>query len=391
MTIENDILGTASSPLLQGTAGTRLRLASLRHRWFLIAVILPVLLTTVYYALIASDQYISESRFVIRAPNMRQPQVSTLANLIQTTGMADGQMQTDEVMDYVRSRNALADLSRRIDVRAKFANPAADFLSRYPRPFQSDRFERLHRFYNQMVDIHLDHDTNAAVLTVQAFSPQDAHDLNANLLDLSEQFVNRLNDRAQHKAIAEAEGRVALAEDRLRKARLALRSYRNSSDLLDPGKQATGVLEVSNQLVAQQAAMRAQLQLMQRVAPKNPAIPALRQRIVALGAQVEAQNGRAVGTKTGIASKLSDYEARTVEQDFATQMLNAADSALEQARNEAQRQQFYLERVVDPNSPDMPTLPKRFQSILIVAATLLCVYFIGWMLVVGVIEHAPDE
>jgi capsular polysaccharide transport system permease protein len=362
-----------------------------RHRWFVLVVILPVLLTTIYYGLIASDQYVSESRFVIRAPNMRQPQTSTLANLIQTTGMSDGLMQTDEVMDYIRSRNGLVDLSKRIDVRARFENPAADFLSRYPRPFLSDRFERLHRYYNQMVDIRIDHDTNAAVLMVQAFSPQDAHDLNANLLDLSEQFVNRLNDRAQHKAIAEAESRVAQAESRLRSARLALRAYRNSSELLDPAKQATGVLEVSNQLISQQAAMRAQLQLMQQVAPQNPAIPALRQRIAAIGTQVGVQNGRAVGTKSGIASKLSDYEERMVEQEFATQMLSAASSSLEQARNEAQRQQFYLERVVDPNSPDMSTLPKRFQSILIVAATLLCVYFIGWMLVVGVIEHAPDE
>ena len=103
------------------------------------------------------------------------------------------------------------------------------------------------------------------------------------------------------------------------------------------------------------------------------------------------QNGRAVGTKSGIASKLSDYEKLTVEQEFATQMLSAADSSLEQARNEAQRQQFYLERVVDPNTPDLATLPKRLQSILTVAATVLCAYFIGWMLIVGVIEHAPDE
>jgi capsular polysaccharide transport system permease protein len=368
------------------------RLVWLRqHRWFALVVILPVLLTTIYYGLIASDRYVAESRFVIKAPNLRQQQTSTLANLIQTSGMSDGLMQTNEVMDYIRSRTGLADLSKRIDVRAKFENPAADFLSRYPHPFQADRFERLHRFYEKMVDIRVDHDTGSAVLTVEAFSPQDAHDLNASLLDMSEQFVNRLNERAQHKAIAEAEARVGKAENRLREARLAMRTYRNSAELLDPAKQATGVLEVSNQLVSQQAAMRAQLQLMQQVAPQNPAIPALRQRITALGAQVDVQNGRAVGTKSGIASKLSNYEEHSVEQDFATQMLTAADASLEQARNEAQRQQFYLERVVQPDTPDMSTLPKRFQAILVVAATMLGIYFIGWMLIVGVIEHAPDE
>lgn len=378
-------------PPISRLVPARRRAWLVQRRWFLLVVALPVLLATIYYGMIASDQYVSESRFVIRAPNMQKSQTSTLANLIQTTGMSDGQMQTDEVMDYIRSRDGLADLSKSIDVRSRFENPAADFLSRYPRPFMPDRFERLHRYYNQMVDIHVDHDTSSAVLTVQAFSAQDAHDLNAGLLDLSEQFVNRLNDRAQHKAIAEAEGRVGLAEDRLRSARLALRTYRNSAELLDPAKQATGVLDVSNQLVGAQAGLRAQLQLMQRVAPQNPAIPALRQRIAAIGAQVAVQNGRVVGTKSGIASKLSDYEKLSVEQEFATQMLSAANTSLELARTEAQRQQFYLERVVAPNTPDMPTLPRRWQAILVVAATVLAAYFIGWMLVVGIIEHASDE
>lgn len=368
------------------------RLAWLRrHRWFLLVVALPVLLSAIYYGVIASDQYVSESRFVIRAPNSRQAPSMTLASLIQTTATSDGQMQTDEVMDYIRSRTGLADLAKRIDVRARFENPAADFLSRYPRPFQEDRFERLHRFYDDMVDIHVDHDTNSAVLTVKAFSAQDAHDLNANLLEIGEQFVNRLNNRAQHTAIAEAEGRVGVAEQRLRNARLALRTYRNSAELLDPAKQASGVLEVSNHLVAEQAALRAQLALTLRAAPQNPVIPALRQRIAAIGQQVAAQNGRAVGTSTGIASKLSDYDKVTVEQDFATQMLTTSEASLEQARNEALRQQFYLEHVVEPNTPDLSTLPKRFQSVLVVAATMLAIYFISWMLVVGVVEHAPDE
>ena len=362
-----------------------------RHPWFLVVVVLPVLLATIYYGFIASDEYVSESRFVIHAPDQRQAQTTLLANLVQTSTAGQGQQQTDEVIDYMRSRSGLADLMKRIDVRARFESPDADFLSRYPLPFQSDRFERLHRYYDKMIDVRIDKDTNSAVLTVKAFTGQDAHDLNANLLDISEDFVNRLNQRAEHHVVAEAERRVAIAEDRLRAARLALRAYRNSAEVLDPGKQATGVIDVSNQLVMQEATLRAQLELTERVAPRNPSIPALRQRVDALSQQVAAQNGRAVGTSSGLASKLSDYEKLSVEQDLATQMLSAAEASLEQARNEAQRQQFYLERVVEPNTPDMPTLPKRLAIVLEVAATVLCLYFIGWMLVVGIIEHAPEH
>jgi capsular polysaccharide transport system permease protein len=72
-------------------------------------------------------------------------------------------------------------------------------------------------------------------------------------------------------------------------------------------------------------------------------------------------------------------------------MLTAANTALETARTEAQKQQFYVERVVEPNLPDEPLLPRRLKRILVVLAASLGLYFIGWMLVVGILEHAPED
>ena len=137
--------------------------------------------------------------------------------------------------------------------------------------------------------------------------------------------------------------------------------------------------------------MQAQLDLMQRLTPGNPSIPALRNRINAISTQIISQDSRVVGTGSGIASKLGGYETLLVEQEFATENLNAANAALVQARADAQRQQFYLERVVDPNVPDMPLLPKRLLGILTVAAVSLCLYFIAWMFMVGILEHAAED
>lgn len=362
-----------------------------KHRWVALFVALPTLLAAIYYGLIASPIYVSQSTFVIKSPGQKAMPTVSLANLVQTTGLSSGQEQTKEVLEYIRSRSAVRDLQAQTDVRAKYSSRGADFLSRFPRLFGDSSFESFYRYYGSMVGANLDQESGLAVLEVRAFSPSDAYDLNTRLLGLSEGLVNRLNQRAEGRAIAEAEQRVFQAEGRLRNARIALGAYRNQNELLDPAKQATGVLEISNKLVAEQAALQAQLDLMLRVAPRNPAIPALRTRIAAIGREIGAQNGRAVGTPTGIASKLSNYEKLNVEQEFATQMLTAANAALEQARTEAQKQQFYLERVVEPNKPDDSTLPHRLRSILIVFGTCLSLYFIGWMLVVGILEHAPED
>lgn len=363
-----------------------------KRRWFALFVILPTLLAAIYYGLIASDIYVSESRFVIKNPDQKRSQMSTLANLIQTTGLSGGQEQTNEVLEYIRSRDALKALEEKPGIRKFYSAPNGDFFARFPTPFfDDDTFEDLFKYYGKMVDARLDTETGTAVVKVEAFSPSDAYAINEQLLNLSESLVNRLNLRAQSKGIVEAQKQVDLAAGRAKTARMALAKYRNAQELIDPGKQAIGVIEIANSMIAQRAALQAQLDQMQRVAPKNPSIPALRQRIDAITAQIASQDSRVVGTNEGIASKIGGYEDLLVEQEFATEALNVANAALVQARAESVRQQYYLERVVDPNVPDTPLLPRRMLNVLAVAAVAVCLYFVGWMLIVGILEHSPEE
>jgi capsular polysaccharide transport system permease protein len=362
-----------------------------RHRWVGLFIVLPTLAAILYYGLIASPIYVSQSSFVVKSPGQKSAPTLSLASIVQTSGLSAGQEQTKEIVQYIQSRNALHDLQKQVDISDKYSKRGADFLSRFPSPFRDASFENLYRYYGSVVSSSVDPETGLAVIDVHAFTPDDAYDINARLLDLSEGLVNRLNQRAEGRAIAEAEQRVVDAERRVSNARVALSAFRNRQDLIDPKEQAAGVLDISNKLISEQAALKAQLDLMLRVAPRNPSIPALRNRIDAIGRAIAAQTGRAVGTPTGIASKLSAYEKLNVEQEFATQMLTAANTALEQARTEAQKQQYYVERVVEPNKADMATLPNRLKRILIVFASSVCLYFIGWMLVVGILEHAPED
>lgn len=362
-----------------------------KRRWFLIFVVVPTILAAIYYGLVASDIYVSESRFVIKSPDQKRSQMSTLANLVQTTGLSSGQEQTNEVLAFARSRDALKALEEKGNIRTKFNTPEADVFSRFPRPLSDNSFESLFKYYGDMVDARLDSETGTAIIKTKAFTPRDAYEVNKQLLNLSERLVNRLNSRAQTKGISEAQKQVDLATTRAKAARVALTQYRNAQALIDPGKQAVGVLEIANTMTAERAALQAQLDLMQRVAPENPSIPAIRSRINAISAQIATQDNRVVGTGSGIASKMGGYEDLLVEQEFATESMTAANAALVQARAEAQRQQFYLEHVVDPNIPDTPLLPKRLLNVIIVAAAATCLYFIAWMFIVGILEHAPED
>lgn len=392
MNVQQSFPAEISVPEHQPTLLLRLSAWFRKRRWFALFVILPTLLAMLYYGLIASDVYVSESRFVIKSSDQKRSQMSTLANLIQTTGLSGGQEQTNEILEYVRSRDALKALEKTPGFQNAYADPHGDFITRFPMPlFQDATFENLYKYYGTMVAAKLDSETSTAIVTVKAFSPNDALAINEQLLRLSEALVNRLNERAQNKGIGEAQKQVGVATERAKEARVALAQYRNSRELIDPGKQAVGVIEIANGMIAQRAVLLAQLAQMQRVAPQNPSLPALRQRIEAISGQIASQDSRVVGTSSGIASKMGGYEDLLVEQEFATQSLSVANAALVQARAEAVRQQFYLERIVDPNRPDMPVLPRRWLNILVVAAAACCIYFVGWMLFIGVLEHAPEN
>lgn len=362
-----------------------------KRRWFLICVVVPTIVAALYYGFVASDVYVSESQFVIKSPDDKGAKMSTLANLVQTTGLSAGQEQTNEVLTYVRSRDALKALDRNNIVRTQFSSPDTDIFSRFPQPFSDNNFENLYKYYTKMISAHVDHETGTAVITTKAFSARDAYALNQQLLALSEAMVNRLNDRAQARGVAEAQRQVDIAISRAKAVQVALTQYRNSNDLIDPAKQAVGVLDISNKMIADRAALQAQLTLMQRMAPQNPSIPALQNRINAISAQIGAQEGRVTGTGNGIASRLGGYEDLVVEQKFATENLNVANASLVQAKADAERQKFYLERIVEPDVPDAPLLPRRLMSLLVFAAAAVCLYFVGWMLAVGILEHALED
>ena len=117
---------------------------AVRHVWFVLGVVLPVLLSALYFTTVASDEYESESRFVVKAPHQRASQVSNFANLIQATGLSAGQEQADQVMDFVRSRSALQKLNAEVPLKQIYGADQIDFMSAYPLPWQDDAFEDLY-------------------------------------------------------------------------------------------------------------------------------------------------------------------------------------------------------------------------------------------------------
>jgi capsular polysaccharide transport system permease protein len=121
--------------------------------------------------------------------------------------------------------------------------------------------------------------------------------------------------------------------------------------------------------------------------PKSPHPPALELREKTLENEVAKEMQKITGGENSLASKAAEYERLTLEREFADKQLASALVSLEVARNEAQRQQLYLETIAKPLLPDEAVLPKRFWGVL----STVVLGFIAWgilsMLLAGVREH----
>lgn len=352
---------------------------------FIVAVILPTTLSVLYFGFIASDVYISESRFVVRSPD--KPAMTSLGAVLSAGGISASGDKSYAVVDYVRSRDALHDANRDGAVTKAYADDAVSTFDRFGGLLRGKTFEHLYEYYSGKVGIEFDTGTQVTKLTVSAFSPRDAQLLNQRLIQQSEQLVNRLNARAQSDSVRLAAQEVEEAKLRAQAAAVALARFRDDRRLLDPEKEAAVRLQMVSKLQDELIASRTQLAQMRQFAPQNPQIPALQTKISMLTSEIAEQTGKIAGAPGSLSGESVRYQSLRIDAEVADKQLAAALAGLQEATSDARRKQAYVERVASPSLPDYPLEPHRWKAIF---ATLI-MGIIAWgvlrTLIAGVREH----
>lgn len=355
------------------------------NRLFLVTVVLPTILATLYFGLIASDIYISESRFVVRTPQRQAP--SGLGALLQNAGFSRSQDDTYTLHDFMRSRDALQKINQQLPLHKAFGHNNIDLFSRFNGFGLDVSFEALYLYYQNRVKIDLDAASSISTLNIRAFSAEDAHRINEMLLQMGENLINQLNERGRQDIIRFATSEVKVAEQKTKEAALALSRYRTKNSVFDPERQSALQLQQVSKLQDELIATTMQLTQVREFTPANPQIPALQKRAQTLEAEINTAMAKIAGGSASLTNKAAEYEPLALDRAFADKQLAAALASLEQARNDAQRKQVYLERIVQPNKPDMAVEPRRLRSVLATFVLGLILWGVLALLLAGVREH----
>lgn len=352
---------------------------------FLLIVILPTTLAAIYYGLMASDVYVSESRFVIRSPET--PASSGLGIILKSAGFENAGEETQAAKFYIGSRDALAAINRNGEVAKSYSASSISIFDRFNPLGTGGSFEDLHKYFSGKVAAEFDSGASIMTLSVRAYNPIDAQRFNRELLEQSELLVNRLNQRGRKDLVGYAQDEVAAAQQEANKAAVHLAEYRNNTGVVDPEQQATVQLQMISKLQDKLIAARNQLAELEASVPNNPQIPGIRVQISALTQEISREMGRVAGDRSSLSAKASRYERLVLNNEMANKRLAAAVTSLQEARSEALHQQAYVERIAQPNLPDEALEPRRLRGIFATLMLGLIAWGVVNMLLAGVREH----
>jgi capsular polysaccharide transport system permease protein len=352
---------------------------------FAVIVVLPVSLATIYYTLIASDIYVSEAKFIVRG--VKGQTIGGLASFFRTLGIARAEDDAFAVQNFIRSRDAVLDLKKKFPLEKMYSRPGVDPIASYGVFWAPTSLEQLYQYYLSRVEVAHNDVTGVTTMTVEAFTPEDAHLIASRLLVVSEELVNRMNGRASRDALQQARKVVGEAENAVFKAQQELTEFRNKENFIDPESASVKVIEVIAGLSAQLTDVRIAIAEAQKNSPLSPNLDGLRIRERALSEQIAAESGKIVGNDQSIASKISAYERLVLQREFTDRALSLALDALEAARQEARGKQLYIQTIVRPNVPDEALEPRRLRYILTVALGCFTLYGMVWLIYAGAREH----
>ncbi|MBY0611627.1 MAG: hypothetical protein K2P80_05540 [Beijerinckiaceae bacterium] len=380
---------------------------------FVLLFLVPTIAVSIYYGLIASDQYASETRFALKTG-----ETSVLDSIAGIAGISGSQSSQDSkiIAAYIKSRAMVEDIDAAFDFRKLYAREDVDYFSRFK---ASDRIEDMVKYWNKRIDAKVESESGIITVEVRAFSPEEALAIANKIVELSEALINRMSERARQATLKQSTEELYRAQAKMREASNAMRNIRNSEGIIDATLVAETANKITNVLKIELSSREEEYAVRSTsISPDAPQMRILAAQIANLKEQIDTIKGqltnagaakttssRAVGagkdgaSKDGagaaqgasesgagkpeaktLAASMSIMERFQLDLSLAQQQYASAATAYESARLDVETQHAYLTPFLAPTLAQKAIYPKRWWnwSIIVFPALVL------WLILLGV-------
>lgn len=353
-------------------------------RWLNYAVLVPLLLSIVYYTLIASNRYVSETVVSVRSAGETSSAISGLAILAGVN--PSSREDTLYLREYIHSLDMIMILDEKLNLKSLYQKNGIDFLYR----LYDFMPQELFLWYVQnRIEIVYDDLTGLLKIRVEGFEPKDAQQIAQTILQESEVFVNELSHKMSRQQLEFAEGELFKAKERFSKAKNTLLTFQNRYGVFDPMAQAQAqaslAMEFDATLSKKEAELSAMLAYLQESAPQ---VVTLKNEIAALKKQLAKEKKRVASESNSATNALaSQYQNLIIDVGFAEDVYKLALQTVEKARLETTRQVKYLATIQKPTIPEMAEYPKRIYNLITIFIVLMLLYGISRLVKATIEDH----
>lgn len=382
MSVPGTELATPGSPLPQ--AVRRVGRWRVRKHPLLVVSVLVIALAIVYWGLLASDRFVSETHVVVDRTDLQPSAGMDFASLV-TGGRSNHDMLL--LRDHLRSIDILQKLESRLKLRAHYSDKQRDLLSRMW--FRDASQEFFHQHYLSRTSIEVDELAGILRIRAQAYDAITAQAIANTLISEGEAFMNEMAHRLAREQVSFLEQQVSKSGDQALQARRSLIEYQNKTGLISPQAKAESLVAIAGRMEAQISELKARrAAMLGYLSPQAPDVAQLNLQIAALERQLVEDQGRLASPKGGILNKqVEEYQRLEFGATFAQDVYRTSLVALERGRVEAGRTLKKVSVVQSPTLAEYPLEPRRVYNIIVFALTVLALAGIAHLLAAIVRDH----
>lgn len=364
------------------------RVLSRVPRGYILGVILPFVVISIYSVFVQSHQFESRASIMVQTAD---PMASSLPSLefglLDLGGGGSEKQDAALITSFIQSRRLFDELNESHKLVDHWRDRSVDWWSRLPSV--ADQDEKLN-YYHGMVAVKAEPDSGIMHLTVRAYSGEFAQQVLADIVSRSESFINKVSNDLAQTQVKFAEGELVKAHDRVKDAANNLITFQGKSDTLSPQAEAEASLQILGALQARKTALETELSTLRSYLQDNaPDVVATANRIQATQDQIERERKRQTGTTNeGLNRLLADYKEAELTAELSADLYKVGLQTLETARLEASRKGKFLVEIDPPNLPDEPRFPDSERDIMLAALALNILYFLVTLIGAAVREHS---
>nr|WP_207161472.1 chain-length determining protein [Rhabdochromatium marinum] len=345
-------------------------------------ILLSILGAAMYWSLIASDRYLSRAHVVLLSAQIAKSEGGLAA-------IVAGQTNNDLLVlrDYMLSTDMLAILDAELGLRAHYADPHIDRLSRLSAA--GVPMEDFHRYMLKQISVELDEYAQVLRISAQAFDAETAQRMVEGLLKAGEEHMNAMGHRLAEEQVRFIERQVEAVQQRMVEDKERLLNYQNEYGLVSPPETVASISTVIAGLEGELASLQARkVALSQSQSARAPDMQRVESEIKGVREQVARERARLARTSGDALNRLSaEYDLLTLQAEFSNQLYATALTALENTRVETARSLKQVSVLQTPTFPEYSNRPKRLHNTIVFALLAALTGLILQLLIAIIRDH----